>query len=571
VSVNPVNLTYGTALATSQLSGNATWIVGGSTSTVAGTFTYTSAAGSVLNAGNGQIEAVTFSPTDSTDYTTVSTSVIVNVVQATPTVSVNPVNLTYGTALANSQLSGNATWIVGGSTSTVAGTFTYTSAAGSVLNAGNGPTEAVTFSPADSTDYTTASTTVIVNVGWATALVSVNPVNLTYGTALANSQLSGTATWIVGGNAVTVAGAFTYTSAAGTVLNAGTGQSEAVTFTPTDSTDYAPVQTRVTVNVAQADTSTKVTSSANPAVFGQQVVFTATVTNTSGAGVVSTGTVQFVLDGANYGAPVAVDATGHAVSAAVRFLAGASHTVKAIYSPSQNFLGSNGSLTQTVQTVAREPDPLNPTLTDLFVGGTAASNQAQIKLKNGQITVDLVDGNPPTTVPLAGLNALVVYGQGANDHIQVDKQLMLPTFLFAGNGANVHIEGGGGPTVEVGGSGGNDHLQAGTGRSILIAGQGGGHLQGSGGDDILIGGYTNFDNNLPALEAILAEWNSGDTYAVRTMALGFYFNTTTVHDDGIADLLEGGGGQDWVFALLSGPNQDKLGRIASNDTVVGIH
>jgi hypothetical protein len=50
----------------------------------------------------------------------------------------------------------------------------------------------------------------------ATPNVSVNPVNLTYGTALANSQLSGSATWTVGGNPVTVDGTFRYTSAAGT-------------------------------------------------------------------------------------------------------------------------------------------------------------------------------------------------------------------------------------------------------------------------------------------------------------------------------------------------------------------
>ena len=55
----------------------------------------------------------------------VTAGVPVTVVPATPTVSVNPVNITYGTALSNSQLSGTATWTVGGSPVTVAGTFTY--------------------------------------------------------------------------------------------------------------------------------------------------------------------------------------------------------------------------------------------------------------------------------------------------------------------------------------------------------------------------------------------------------------------------------------------------------------
>ena len=185
--------------------------------------------------------SVTFTPTDTTDYTTASSTVTVNVAQATPTVvSVNPVNITYGTALANGQLSGSASWTVNGSTVTVPGTFTYTSAAGTVLDAGNGQSEAVTFTPTDTTDYTTASSTVTVNVAQATpTVVSVNPVNITYGTALANGQLSGTASWTVNGSTVTVPGTFAYTSAAGTVLNAAAnGQSEAVTFTPTDTTDY---------------------------------------------------------------------------------------------------------------------------------------------------------------------------------------------------------------------------------------------------------------------------------------------------------------------------------------------
>src|SRR5207248_11120158 len=124
--------------------------------------------------------------------------------------------------------------------------------------------------------------------------------------------------------------------------------------------------------------------------------------------------------------------------------------------------------TQTVQTVALEPDPVNPALTDLFVGATSGSGRIQITLKKREITVNLHDGNAPTTVPLAGLNALVVFAQGSNQTIDVDQKLVLPAFLFAGNGSSVQINGGGGPTVEVGGSGGNDQLQAGNGPSILI-------------------------------------------------------------------------------------------------------
>jgi hypothetical protein len=109
----------------------------------------------------------------------------------------------------------------------------------------------------------TASQAYTLTIAKATPAVSVNPVNITYGTALANGQLSGTAS---------AAGTFTYTSASapGMVLSPGNNQSEAVTFTPTDSTDYNPVSTTVTVNVARAtltvtaDNKSRYYGAANP-------------------------------------------------------------------------------------------------------------------------------------------------------------------------------------------------------------------------------------------------------------------------------------------------------------------
>ena len=177
----------------------------------------------------------------SADYATGSSAALpFTVTPATLTgVSVKAVNIIYGTVLANSQLSGTAS---------VAGSFSYTSAAGTLLTAGNGHSEAVTFTPTNA-DYTTAASTVTVNVSRATPTVTVNPVNIIYGTALANSQLSGTANWTVNGRLVSVLGTFTYTSVAGTVLKTGNGQSEAVTFTPADSTDYTTVSASVAINV----------------------------------------------------------------------------------------------------------------------------------------------------------------------------------------------------------------------------------------------------------------------------------------------------------------------------------
>jgi hypothetical protein len=254
VTVDPLALTYGTALNDGQLHGTARWLVNGEPVNVPGTFTYTSAAGTVLPAGSAQLEAVTFTPSDTTNYTTVNASVTINVAQATPTVVVNPVHITYGTALADDQLSGMASWTVSGSVVNVPGTFSFTSAAGTVLEASvAGYDAAVTFMPSDTTNYTAASASVTIKVAQATPTVAVNPVNITYGTALADGQLGGTATWTVSGSVVSVPGTFTYTSAAGAVLPVGSGQTEAVTFTPGDITNYTTASTTVTVNVTPAE------------------------------------------------------------------------------------------------------------------------------------------------------------------------------------------------------------------------------------------------------------------------------------------------------------------------------
>ena len=64
-----------------------------------------------------------------------------------------------------------------------------------------------------------------------------------YGTALSAAQLNATAA---------LPGIFVYTPAAGTVLNAGSGQPLSVTFTPNDHTDYNAVTATVYINVRKA-------------------------------------------------------------------------------------------------------------------------------------------------------------------------------------------------------------------------------------------------------------------------------------------------------------------------------
>ena len=187
-----------------------------------GTFRYNPPLGTVIEAGNDQTLSVSFTPTDTTDYTTATATATINVDNATPSITwASPADITYGTALSSAQLDASAS---------VPGTFTYTPVLGAVLHAGNDQTLSVSFTPFDTTDYSTATATATINVvKQRPPSPGPTPADVTYGTALSSAQLDATAS---------VPGTFTYTPASGTVLDVGNGQTLSVSFTPTDTTDY---------------------------------------------------------------------------------------------------------------------------------------------------------------------------------------------------------------------------------------------------------------------------------------------------------------------------------------------
>jgi len=169
----PASVTYGTALSSTQLDAS---------STVAGTFAYTPAAGAVLKAG-AQTLSVTFTPTDTTDYTTATATVALTVNQATPTITwPAPAAITYGTALSSTQLDAS---------STIPGAFVYSPASGTVL-AVESQTLSVTFTPTDTTDYTTASQTVTLTVNQGTSTLSISATSVGFGNVALNTPATQT-------------------------------------------------------------------------------------------------------------------------------------------------------------------------------------------------------------------------------------------------------------------------------------------------------------------------------------------------------------------------------------------
>jgi N-acetylneuraminic acid mutarotase len=225
----PAAITYGTALSGTQLN---------STASVAGTFVYSPAKGTVLGAGS-QTLSVTFTPgaANAANYTTATGSVTLQVNQDTLNINwPKPAAMIYGIALSNTQLDAKA---VDPGGLTPPGTFVYTPAAGTVLGAGN-QTLSATFTPNDTTDFAAVTATVTVTVNKATPTVTwIPPAAIVYETALSSTQQNATAS---------VPGTFVYSPTAGTVLAGGT-HTLSVTFTPTDATDYATATGSVTLQV----------------------------------------------------------------------------------------------------------------------------------------------------------------------------------------------------------------------------------------------------------------------------------------------------------------------------------
>ena len=205
-----------------------------------------------INQGIGTVAASgtrSVSPTATTTYTLTATNAAGSVTatatvtlagtRITPTITWNtPASIVYGTALSGTQLN---------ATTTVAGSWAYSPAAGTVLPAGAGQTLSVTFTPTDTVTYNSATDTVTITVLKATPLITwANPADITSGTPLSATQLNATAS---------VAGTFVYLPPSGTVLGVGAGQTLSVTFTPTAIANYNTATRTVQITVTGTPTT----------------------------------------------------------------------------------------------------------------------------------------------------------------------------------------------------------------------------------------------------------------------------------------------------------------------------
>jgi Ca2+-binding RTX toxin-like protein len=180
------------------------------------------------------------------------------------------------------------------------------------------------------------------------------------------------------------------------------------------------------------------------------------------------------------------------------------------------------------------------------------------------VTVDLnLGGGQRQVVDSAG-NGLFLFGtiEGAIGS-QFDDQ-------FTGNSADNYLAGLGGADKLVGqdgndildGGAGDDNIVGGAGRDVIISGAGADRTVASSEEDILIAGFTAYDGNQAALNAVRDEWASSRDYDTRVANIrgtgtgprlngDVFFTTTgaspTVRADGQADTLTGSQSRDWFF------------------------
>ncbi|NHB69041.1 MBG domain-containing protein [Perlabentimonas gracilis] len=162
-------ITYGEALSASSLTEG---YAGHNSTEVEGTFSFDSP--SYVPAAGSYLANVTFTPTNSETYSTVSGTVEVGVAKADPEISVWPVAsaITYGEAISQSTISGG--------TVDVAGTFSFDSPA-TKPNAGTYAAD-VTFTPTDNANYNTVMGSVDITVNTAPLTIIANSFSKQAGT-----------------------------------------------------------------------------------------------------------------------------------------------------------------------------------------------------------------------------------------------------------------------------------------------------------------------------------------------------------------------------------------------------
>jgi autotransporter-associated beta strand protein len=191
------------------------------------------------------------------------------------------------------------------------------------------------------------------------------------------------------------------------------GQLFEISYSPT-----SVVLTRISIA-----TGMTLTSLANPTAFGQPVSFMATITPSNPSVGTPTGTVQFQVDGANFGNPATLS-NGVAASSPTGNLPVGGHTLTAVYSGDINFSTSTATLTQMVNPASTTTVVALPS--NAIVFGEAVAFPAS------------VSGIYPTSVPPTGTIQYEIDGSNAGSPVSLSPGGGSTIFATTGLAVGVH-------------------------------------------------------------------------------------------------------------------------------------
>ncbi len=198
---------------------------------------------------------------------------------------------------------------------------------------------------------------------------------------------------------------------------------------------------------------------------------------------------------------------------------------------------------------------------DTYTFATASSTEADIVTENESAGTDTLNFVQLTTDVTVSLDSAAIQNVHTNRTLKLNSVAVIENAIggsgndfLVGNTLANRLTGNVGNDILVGGSG-NDQLLGEAGRDILVGGFGSDILDGGTEDDILIGGQT-IDINL---NAIRTKWISGNSYISRVVFLrngplpdSLWAHVNVLNDNGAADTMTGGSGQDWFFFGFGG-------------------
>ena len=492
----------------------------GSGSTATSTFSTAN-----LTAGSHTIQAV-YTPSGSFQGGSGFLNLAVN--QATPTITwPSPSDIVFGTSLSAKQLDATATNPENGET--VDGSFVYDPGQGTILGAGSDQTLDVTFTPNDTTDFTSP----------ITFSTSINVTRHSSTTTLTASTPGGAP-----GQTVT----FTATVSGG--LPAPNLPTGSVQFQVNGANVGSPVL------LSSSDTAVFSTTEPTTGPFTVTAIYSG---DTSFSGSPSPDFVEAVLS-------PGVSAVGSTL-----YVVGASTSDSALLLPWGSRLdGSTGLfvVANLNHTIVSKMFVQTFTAIDIFGYG---GNDSFVMFPTLALPTTVVEGNGNDLIALANGYGSVTAGSGndsvsangrgddlialggGNDEVQLGDGSDTVTLgdgndrisggdgndnVTVGNG-NDDIQLGNGSDVIVEGNG-NDFVSAGSGADLVVAGLGQHTVSLGNGNDVLIDGSATLVNSGDSFRQILTDWNTNASTSVDS-------RLKVIYNASHPDVLKAGSGRDWWF------------------------